>query len=753
MIPPLFFSLRSFLLGSCLVVSLLQAEVSRPWSPEGILVGVTYNIFHSEFETDEAFYEQVDRDLAGIKAANIAQVMLFPMSQWNAETKELDFVRTDYVVKKIEELGLKFIPLMLKEEQCSHYFPIWKHREIESIWNQHYAEDEQRNNRQNVDFLDPKVWPVLEAYFKAVVERYRGSEALSFYNVWNEPHYDHNGPHVMARYHLWLKKKYGDLSTLRRIWGEDYSDWDQVTPFVNDDWDSSMPAMDWVQFKNELKGEILGELAELLRSFDPTRAVNSNPVNTNWLLFGGFGHYRTDNWVFTPYQDLNGMSYYPEVWDRDHPGETHPQWRHDLAFNVARCASGDKDYILTEVFTNAKTGMTLWGWMGEGETRRLAWTALANDCKGLVYWKWLPFYRGRQSLGRGLCTIEGELAPRGEAIRELGAHMEKWGKLLGEARLAKPQVAVLLDMAGLLKLLEESVEPRSRYLMFESNAGVFRALDEANLTVDFVRTDLALNLDALLQYKALVLPAQLVMRRSIAGLLRQYVEAGGTVIADARTASIDELDFAYRKSPGAGLDELFGASRKDWTAFPGNHAVEWLATDLSKVSRVEGRWFREQLVPLEGTRVLGVYADDQSPAVLCRQWGEGRAILSGVSIGASIHDQEGGDMAVLLLDLLRSAGVESGIRWQSGSGEQVALRLHQHPTAGELLYVINASPKAVKGHVAFVELEAGAKPYDLLSEGMLPLRRQKAGWEMELSLEAYGVRVIALRGKPVLAVE
>ena len=76
----------------------------------------------------------------------------------------------------------------------------------------------------------------------------------------------------------------------------------------------------------------------------------------------------------------------------------------------------------------------------------------------MIYWKWEPFMRGRQSLGRGLCNVAGELAPRGEAVKELGSVVEQYGKVLFEAHLKKPQAAILMDMVGLLKTLEQSAE-------------------------------------------------------------------------------------------------------------------------------------------------------------------------------------------------------------------------------------------------------------------------------------------------------
>ncbi len=250
-----------------------------------------------------------------MKASHITHVMIFPMSRWNTDTKQLRWKRTDYLVKKIENEDMKFVPLMLKEEQCSHYFPIWKFKEIPGMWKEYNIKNNSKNNRENVDFADPRVYPLVEAYFKAVIERYGKSPALSFYNIWNEPHYDFNADHVIESYKEWLKEKYGSLSTLRVAWGKEYTNWDQVSPFLNDNWNSSMPQIDWIMFKNKLNGILLGKLKQTLRKYDTTHEVNANPVSTPWANFNNYGFYNVDNWEVADYDDFHGISYYPDIWE------------------------------------------------------------------------------------------------------------------------------------------------------------------------------------------------------------------------------------------------------------------------------------------------------------------------------------------------------------------------------------------------------------------------------------------------------
>jgi beta-galactosidase len=693
--------------------------------PKTIIIGTVYDIFNEEFSSDKEFFKQVDKDIALMKASNIEYVMIFPLGNWDPLTKNLKWERTDYLVKKIEDSHMKFIPLMLKEEQCSHYFPIWKFKEIKGMWAEYNLNNGNKNNRENVDFADPRVYPLVEDYFKQVILRYGKSSALSFYNIWNEPHYSSTSDHVIIKFREWLKNKYGNLSNLRVSWGKEYSDWDEVSPFLTDNWNSSMPQIDWVMFRNELNGILLKQLVQTLRKYDSVHPVNANPVGTTWSNFNNFGAYNTDNWPVADNDDINGISYYPDGWERDHNLEPCPFWMHNLTFNTIRClpagradTSGEiKNYILTELYTNAQNGLALNGYQSKEFVNLLAWTALSNDCKGIVYWQWKPFMRGRQSLGRGLCLVDGNLAPRGEAVKDIGAVINKYGDTLYQAHLKKPQVAVLVDMVGLLKTLEQTTEPSTNKFMYESNAGLFKALYEQNIGVDILRMDRGLDARTLNSYKIIFLPFQVVMRKPIAELLKEYVRQGGWLVADARTATLNELDFAYHISPGEGLDELFGAVRTDWigqkTYFQVSLPAEKITMEdkvnqpfesACRTDRFEGKYFRDELQLKDSVDFIGIF-EDNSPAVIEHKYGKGMAVLSAVPLGASYYGKPENPINKFILSLAEKAGVTPEAQFKSkvpgvSDIKEKSLDLKVHELNGKwILYVINPDSQTISGTI------------------------------------------------------
>ena len=710
--------------------------------------GTVYNVFHEEYPTDQEFFQQVDKDIAAIRDANLDQIMIFPMSQWDPGKQELRWTRTDYLIRKIEEADLHFVPILLKEEQCSYYFPPWKFKDIDGLWDAYNLNNGEKNNRDNVDFADPRVYPLLESYIKAVATRYGKSPALSFYNLWNEPHYHATSDRTVEAFRKWLREKYGTIERLNTVWGDAYHAWDEVSPFLTDNWHSSMPQIDWALFRNELDGSLLGRLRSTLRMYDTVHPVNANPVGTPWADFSKFGWYATDNWVFTEFNDINGVSYYPDGWERTHNLLPCPAWLQNLALNTIRCASGAKNYILTEMYTFAQNGFALNGYLDKKAMNALVWTAFSNDCKGIIFWKWEPFRRGRQSLGRGLTTLEGELAPRGEAVKEIGRVLKEHGDILFQARLDTPRVAILMDMVGLLKTLEQTVEPLTTNFMYESNAGLFKALYEENIPVDLVRTDRGVTLDQLERYRILFLPFQVVVRRGVAEMLKEYVRRGGRLVADARSATIDEFDVAYRRSPGAGLDEVFGARRKDWDGKNGFFPVRMNSLSDTSTYVVEGRFFRDDLVPTEDVEVSGRFVDDGAPAVIIHPYGEGRAILSAIPLGGSCYGNRDTLACRAIVDLVHDAGVWPEATFEIQGQGGLDLKVHSARDT-KVVYLLNHDSFDKSGTITLRTGKAvPVKIVDILSNASLLFAHDRGTTTFHVDVPADGVLVLEVREKP-----
>lgn len=738
-----------FMLSALALLSFKGQRVNAQLQmPERIIYGTVYNLFHEEYGSDEQYQKVVTEDIRAMKDANLNTVLIFPMSEWNTETKKLKWERTDFLVEEIEKVGLDFVPLLLKQQQCGHYFPIWKFDEFPGLKEAHL---EKGSGRVDVDFMEPELFPVLEDYYKEVVGRYSGSDNLAFYNIWNEPHYEPKSELFRENFREWLKEKYGSLETISEVWGEPFTDWSQVDYRMMDGWRSTMPGIDHTTFRYEYTGVALKRLVKMLRKYDSVHPANANPVNTPLAFFTDDNEWQNDNFVMAEGSDIHGISYYPDLWERVYD-KPYPDWLYNFAYNTFRSAAGDKPYIMTELVSGPQNGFALNAFYSYEDMEKLTWSAFANGCKGILYWKWKPFMRGSQSLGRGLLTVDGQLADRGKAVKEIGGVMEKYGKEIYAAKKAPSQVAILMDMAGLLKTQKQSQEETSTFFMNEGLYGTYKSLFDQNIGVDLVRTDRELSALQLSQYKVLYLPFQVVMREKVALLLRDYVKEGGVVIADARTATLNELDYAFVESPGAGLSDVFGVRRTDFYGEITEYQVQWSGSQ-SVPGPVDGmiymgKYFREQWECGKKIEVLSTFVDNGEPALVRNNYGKGYAYLSAVPLGGSYYDNENNRVVEVMQALVREAGVLPELEVADGILSE-DLSLFKHINGNQtFIYALNYSDKQLKGSIVSHAGEGEISTVrNIITEEELDHKLEGEKLRIELDLAPQKVAVILIQSK------
>lgn len=683
-------------IGLFLFVTNVNAQVKMP---ETIIYGTVYNIFHDRYATDDLYRSTVDKDIRAISEANMNLVMPFPFGQWDDETKKQDWGRTDYLVDKIEENNLMLFPIMLKSTHRA-YLPTWKWLEINDGIREY---PQVSTTSEDVKYMHPQVMDAIDNYFESVVQRYGNNPALVGYNIWNEPHYESIDEITIPKFRNWLKEKYKTLSELNRVWAEDYSNWEQITPLLGRNWESSMAAIDWDLFRFDNNGDIAGWCYNTMRKYDthgfmtinPVGTVINNPFKNNWSV---------DARKIAPHTDVFGISFYPDKYYNAN-GKPMPWWLYSCTYDVTRCDAGDKPYFLAEAETNQQNGFGVFQFLSYDDIHLMSWLALASDCKGIIFWKWKPFYRGQQAFGRGLTMYNGELAPRGQAAKDIGSVLNKYGKLLYQAKIKPAETAILFDIVALLKSSEASYDPGSRpagSFMSQSFEGTYKALWENNIPVDIIRTDMPVTQELLDKYKIIFLPFQLVVRQSIADLLKEYVAKGGTIVADARTGIMDEFDFGYEISPGAGLNELFAATRLDIYAEPNYFNVEMDDSEIFKTIQpgftYPGIYYREKLNIKAGGNTVALFSESGDPALVVNHYGQGDAWLSAVPLGGTYYNGKE-EVGEIIGNLVLKAGVTPTATFDNGT-EGIAVKVHTTENKGLLVYVINTSDKNYNGSIS-----------------------------------------------------
>jgi len=226
-----------------------------------------------------------------------------------------------------------------------------------------------------------------------------------------------------------------------------------------------------------------------------------------------------------------------------------------------------------------------------------------------------------------------------------------------------------------------------------SMQGAYQAFFDQNIQADWV------HIDHIAEYDALYLPFPVMLTQQTADRLRQWVEAGGALIAEGCPAYFGDRGHVGTTQPNLGLDELFGA-RESYVEFTPDLLGD-LRVHLQGMP-VWGGIFMQAYEPTTGTPI-GWYEDGRVAAV-DHACGRGRTRLIGTMAGAgyAAHRDDRfptGEPAAFWTAALSFAGKTQHVRC---SNPRVKARLHDG-TGGTYLWVANPTRRPLP-----VRLELGA---------------------------------------------
>jgi beta-galactosidase len=594
----------------------------------------------------------------------------------------------------------------------------------------------------------PRVRAAMTAFIAAAAARARRHPSLYGFDVWSEPHIVNwvwfstpaefcYCPYTQARFREWLQRKYGSLDALNAGWYRTFERWDQVeAPRFG----TILSYADFVDWKTFIADKLRGDLQT---KADATGARGVVPIGSHSdapavLLspLSGFGN--PDDWWMTHSVDHYGTSIYPR-----HASSTAP-WspvRLMSALDGIRSAAGGKGWWIGELQAGqGATGVRVGSPVTADDLRLWGWAALSRGARAISYYAYYPMSSGYESNGYGLVELNGAVTERARAAGAFAAAVTREADLFSQARPEAAHVAVLYNrlsyMAG-----GNTIGPGTT--VRNSMIGFYRAMFERNIAVDFLHVD-DLAAGRAGSYRAIYLGTPLMLPRSAADALREYVRNGGVLISEARPAWNDDRGFANQTIPGAGLDEVFGAREAelrspDSVAMTGATDLDGALSGLAGLA-IPGTAFEEHLEPARsGVRVLAHFPGG-APAMTSSAFGRGRAILIGTFPAAAfeLDPVKARASGVLLAALVEAAGVHPAIAIDGPPGLVEARVL----SAGDrrVLIAINhdEAPHRVTLHLsdelphdrwftldgAMAEFTASARQWDARARDVLVLVRR-----------------------------
>lgn len=599
-------------------------------------------------------------------------------------------------------------------------------------------------------------------FYAALARRAVKSAAFVGWDLWSEPHVINWAnptwipnpefcfcPHTIRRFRGWLQKKYGSLENLNRAWYRRFTSWDQVEPSRMSTILSYTDYIDWKTFIADKLGEDLRDRYEAVKHAAPRTIVTSHAAGVG--LFASPHHWegQADDWTMAGKVDFYGTSFYPKhsaFVNRD------VEWRAALL-----------DFTRSFGYDGGRNGF----WVGElqggfgtiavnvsptvtpEDLRIWTWSALARGAKGINYYAWYPMSSGYESGGFGLNHLDGTITERTRVAGSIARVVTANQELFLAARPPRAEVAIvynpLVHFVGGRQRAAAYGGPQGEVVGIERDSllGVHRALFPHNVPLDYVHID-HLTADRLKQYKLLIMNYPPMLPERSAAVIREYVNGGGTLIAEARLGWNNERGYAAERVPGLGLWEVVGAREIAVETAPnGRTTIQWTGSELPGMrpgDRLPARWYKETLEPLsESARVVAQFDDGGAAAVVSR-YGAGKTLMLGSYVSAAYQSTPTPEAARFYRGLLEWADVSLPV---TIGGSPIEAR-HLESDGSILVFLFNHQTGPAR---SVVTLHRPPGPYiatDLVTGANVRLTESNDGITIAIEVRPSDVRVLRI---------
>ncbi|HEV2425777.1 MAG TPA: beta-galactosidase [Terriglobia bacterium] len=581
--------------------------------------------------------------------------------------------------------------------------------------------------------------------------------ALYGWDVWSEPHVINwaDFPYLpdaefcfcassQARFRQWLREKYKTLSALNAAWYRRFTNWDEVLPPRFSTILSYADYLDWRAFIDDKLAGDLKTRVDAVRSADSTHPITSHAAAPGLFTSPADGYGEPDDWKMFANADFFGTSLYPK-----HSESTRP-WPYlmlaaGLDFTRSAGHAFGKGFWIGELQAGqGATGMRIAGPVTAHDEDYWMWQAIAHGARQIAIYAWYPMSSGFESNGYGLIDLDGTLTERARAAGRTAQTIERNAAGLNRAQPAPAPVAILYDRLSYLVGGSQSSLSKLGNAERDSLEGIYRAFFEKQIPVDFVHPA-ALAANHLAQYKVVFLPYPVMLSERVGEAVKEYIEQGGTAVAEARLAWNDERGFASPVIPGFGLDQVFGAREtliqpEDETQLVIRDAVG--LPGLKPGDSFRGAAFEEDLQPVAGGRVLANFAGGKA-AMVEKSYGRGRAILIGSFVGLEYQRKHEPSTGRLLVSLAEAAGVEPEVKVSgAGTSEFEVRRLVSDDQ--QFMFAFNHGASATNAAIS-LHLPWKARARDVVTDQDVPVQVNGRETILQKRFDPDGIWVVRLQ--------
>jgi hypothetical protein len=546
-------------------------------------------------------------------------------------------------------------------------------------------------------------------------------------------------PRTMTAMRAWLIEKYGNLDAINHEWGTSFSKLEEVKPQTTDqamlhtDGNYSSWA-DHRTFMNITFARVLQESSEAAKSVDPDARFGIGGAQ----MPGAFGGY--DYWLLSQAMDA------VEPYDI---GNSRELWRSFAPQKPCISTAFPTDqygiWQLWRLFLHGDRGV---GFYDEKFTLLTDDAKLTKTAEALA-----PALREFSS---GVGKQFNGMERRNDPIMihyshpSITAHWMLECKRLGKA-WADRMSSTERRQSEFLKLRQAWID------LIEDNLYQYRFVAYAELENGAFDK---------MEAKVVFLPQSVAMSKRECDVLRLFVERGGVLVADCRTALMDEHCKTLSKGQ---LDDLFGIERKDLNYAPGQPGLKPVANPAAFVKLTNGGNL-EQMTVVEPTitvtkDAVALFSDSAgAPAVIVKEHGKGRTVYLNALVTpySGLRTRpEGNALRELISSVLKVAAIApqysitradgqpiSGLEvhpWQSGALRVLGLHRNYATRINELGPMEHETQAALEKPLDIaLDLGHECAVYNLREKRFLGMQRK-----VSLSIDRYLPSLLTILNQPV----
>ncbi|UCE07898.1 MAG: beta-galactosidase, partial [bacterium] len=527
------------------------------------------------------------------------------------------------------------------------------------------------------------------------------------WDLWSEPHivnwayinYVPNVqfcycPNTQTRFRQYLKAKYKILNDLNKAWYRNFESFNEAEP---PRFGTILSYTDFIDWKNFIYEKLAGDLRmryEAIRKADKTHVITSHAAVPSifYTPYNGYG--ATDDFLMAEQVDFYGTSLYPK---HNHPSRHWELWKFMVAVDFSRSANRKNGgFYVGELQAGKGTiGLNIGNPITPEDHRIWIWSAIAKGARAINIYAYYPMSSGYESGGYGLINLDGSITERAKNAGKIARLIDENKALFLKSKPVQAEIAIIYNP---LAQMVGGEQRHGRGDMHQNSLiSYHRFFAENNVPVDFIHRK-ELETGDVSRYKLIIVPYPIMFTQKGAEGLKNYVENGGYVVAEARLAWNDERGYAAQAIPGLGLSSVFGV-RETNIKMSDEVMMEIIDNSHTALSRlkkgdiVKGTYFAESIEPLKdsNTKILA-HLDDNTPCIVASRFGNGETLFIGSFLGLANHPSSDPNNNQFLLGLIDWAKIDRPFT-SSHDGKTdnpVEIRLDENPE-GYLLYIINHS--------------------------------------------------------------